>query len=78
MQREELDMTGAMPSVPCWRTSTTASRWSGCVRPVGHLPPLLARTVAVDDLVAQWHELRAAAGSAAGPVPPEPHPGAEA
>ena len=29
------------------------------LRPVvGNLPPLLARTVDVDDLVAQWHALR--------------------
>jgi hypothetical protein len=38
---------------------------------VGPFPPLIARTVDVDDLVGQWHELRAARQQPA-PPPPEP------
>lgn len=45
---------------------------------VGNLPPLLAKTVDIDDMVERWRGLRAARIRAAGPSPmraePEPPP----
>ena len=35
---------------------------------VGNLPPLLARTIDVDEMVGRWRELRAAAAAAAAQV----------
>jgi hypothetical protein len=45
---------------------------------VGNLPPLLAKTVDIDDMVERWRELRALRSAAAAPAPvgeePEPRP----
>jgi hypothetical protein len=83
VQREQLDMTGAMPPAIALRKEAATFpealldlRTEESVRivledfnhrvkvdrlrpAVGNLPPLLARTVDVDDLVEQWRALRA-------------------
>ncbi|MEO6411033.1 MAG: DUF1992 domain-containing protein [Pedococcus sp.] len=83
VQREQLDMTGAMPPAIALRKEAATFPESlldlrteesvraaledfnhrvkvDRLRPaVGNLPPLLARTVDVDDLVARWRDLRA-------------------
>ena len=83
VQREQLDMTGAMPPAIALRKEAATFPESlldlrteesvrivledfnhrvkvDRLRPaVGNLPPLLARTVDVDDLVEQWRDLRA-------------------
>ena len=95
VQREQLDMTGAMPPAIALRKEAATFPESlldlrteesvrivledfnhrvklDRLRPaVGNLPPLLARTVDVDDLVAQWQHLRAqsAGGAAARALP---------
>ncbi len=82
MEREQLDMTGAMPGVLALRKeaagfpeSLSDLRSEGNVREVledynrrvkldrlrpaaGALPPVVARTVDVDELVAAWRTLR--------------------
>ena len=84
VQREQLDLTGAMPPVIALRKEAAGFPGSlldlhteegvravledynrrvklDRLRPaVGTLPPLLARTVDVEDLVRQWRELRTA------------------
>ncbi|TPG18999.1 DUF1992 domain-containing protein [Pedococcus bigeumensis] len=92
VQREQLDMTAAMPPAIALRKEAATFPESllelrteesarivledfnhrvkvDRLRPaVGNLPPLLARTVDVDDLVGQWRALRALrAQSAADP-----------
>jgi hypothetical protein len=83
VQREQLDLTGAMPPAIALRKEAATFpeslldlRTEESVRAVledfnhrvkvdrlrpavGNLPPLLARTVDVDDLLAQWRDLRA-------------------
>ncbi len=83
VQREQLDLTGAMPPALALRKEAAGFPESlldlrteesvrvvledfnhrvrqDRLRPaVGNLPPLLARTVDVDELVAQWRDLRA-------------------
>jgi hypothetical protein len=85
VQREQLDLTAAMPPAIALRKEAAGFpeslldlRTEQSVRAVledfnrrvkqdrlrpavGNLPPLLARTVDVDDLVARWHAHRAAA-----------------
>ena len=82
VQREQLDMTGAMPPAIALRKEAATFPESlldlrteesvrivlgdfnhrvkvDRLRPaVGNLPPLLARTVDVDDLVERWRDLR--------------------
>ena len=89
VQREQLDMTGAMPPAIALRKEAATFPESlldlrteesvrivledfthrvkvDRLRPaVGNLPPLLARTVDVDELVEQWRELRAQRAAAA-------------
>lgn len=89
VQREGLDMTGAMPPVMALRKEAAGFpeslldlRTEESVRAVledfnhrvkldrlrpavGPFPPMLARTVDVDDLVAQWKVLRAEQAEAA-------------
>ena len=92
VQREGLDMTGAMPPVMALRKEAAGFpeslldlRTEESVRAVledynrrvkldrlrpavGPFPPMLARTVDVDDLVAQWQVLRAEHLEAARPA----------
>jgi hypothetical protein len=44
---------------------------------VGSLPPLLAKTVDVDDMVERWRELRQSRAAAADPQPGPAHPSPE-
>lgn len=84
IERENLDMSGALPSALLLRKEAAGFPESLCkvrteqdvreiledynkrvrldrLRPaVGNLPPLLARTVDVDEMVQRWHALRAA------------------
>lgn len=84
IERENLDMSGALPSALLLRKEAAGFPESLCevrteqgvreiledynkrvrldrLRPaVGTLPPLLARTVDVDEMVQRWHALRAA------------------
>jgi hypothetical protein len=94
VQREQIDMTGAMPPAVALRKERATfpeslldlRREEGVravledfnrrvrldrLRPtVGPLPPPLAPTVDVDDMVQRWRELRAAMSSGGGPGPP--------
>jgi hypothetical protein len=99
VQREQLDLTAALPPVLALRKEAAGFPDSlldlgteesvravledynrrvkvDRLRPaVGHLPPLLARTVDVDELVERWRTLRQESATpapveAAGPPPP--------
>jgi hypothetical protein len=98
VQREQLDMTGAMPPAIALRKEAATFpeslldlRTEESVRAVledfnhrvkvdrlrpavGNLPPLLARTVDVDDLVARWRDLRAQHAQSAAAARAQAHP----
>jgi Domain of unknown function (DUF1992) len=96
VQREQLDMTGAMPPVIALRKeaadfpeSLLDLRTEESVRAVlddynrrvrldrlrptvGNLPPLLARTIDVDEMVGRWRELRSATDESGAGTPTVP------
>jgi hypothetical protein len=99
VEREQLDLTAAMPPALALRKEAATFPESlldlrteegvravledfnhrvkvDRLRPaVGNLPPLLARTVDVEDLVARWRDLRAVAARSARDEAADPAPG---
>ncbi len=103
IQREKLDVSGALPTPLALRKEAAAFPGSLAdvsreedvreiledfnhrvkvdrLRPaVGAMPPLISRTVDVDEVVEQWHDLRRELARAVAarrpPAPPSPPPG---